>query len=137
MKWKTFLCAAALVPTLAFAQQKTAEQWFTEGSNEYNLGNFEAAVKAFKEGFTAEPVERKKAVYLYNVAESYRQMKDCTNAQFFYKRFLSLKETDTVKPITPQVRKEVEDRIRELEACAKEQEAIKNRPPTGITKPDG
>jgi tetratricopeptide (TPR) repeat protein len=137
MKWKMFLCAAALVPTLAFAQQKTAEQWFTEGSNEYNLGNFEAAVKAFKEGFTAEPVERKKAVYLYNVAESYRQMKDCTNAQFFYKRFLSLKETDTVKPITPQVRKEVEDRIRELEACAKEQEAIKNRPPTGITKPDG
>jgi tetratricopeptide (TPR) repeat protein len=137
MKITTLLCAAALVPTLAFAQPKTAEQWFTEGSNEYNLGNFDAAVKAFKEGFTAEPVERKKAVYLYNVAESYRQMKDCTNAQFFYKRFLSLKETDTVKPITPQVRKEVEDRIRELEACAKEQEAIKNRPPTGITKPDG
>lgn len=138
MKWTKLLCAAALIPTIAFAQQKTAEQWYADGANEYNLGNFEAAVKAFKEAFTTEPVERKKAVYLYNIAESYRQMKDCSNAQFSYKRFLAMKETDTVKPITPQLRKEVEDRIRELEACAKEQEAIKNRPPTnGISKPDG
>ena len=64
-------------------------------------------------------------------------MKDCSNAQFFYKRFLALKDNDTVKPLTAQERKDVEDRIKELEACAREQEAIKNRQPDGITKPDG
>jgi len=131
------VCALVLAPTLASAQPKTPEEWFAEGSNEYNLGNFDAAVKAFKEGFTAEPVERKKAAYLYNIAQTYRQMKDCGNAQFFYKRFLSLKETDTVKPLTEKERKDVDDRIKELEACAREQEAIKNRKPEGITKPDG
>lgn len=138
MNWKVkLLCALALAPTLAAAQPKSPEDWFTEGSNQYNLGNFEAAVKAFKEGFSAEPVERKKAAYLYNIAQTYRQMKDCGNAQFFYKRFLSLKEADTVKPLSAQERKDVEDRIKELEACAREQEAIKNRQPDGITKPDG
>jgi hypothetical protein len=136
MKKLGLLCALVLAPSLAFAQPKTPEEWFTEGSNQYNLGNFEAAVKAFKEGFTAEPVERKKAAYLYNIAQTYRQMKDCGNAQFFYKRFLALKDVDTVKPITAQERKDVEDRITELEACAREQEAIKNRQPDGITKPD-
>ena len=132
----SLLCALVLAPALAAAQPKTPEEWFTEGSNQYNLGNFEAAVKAFKEGFAAEPVERKKAAYLYNIAQTYRQMKDCGNATFFYKRFLSLKEADTVKPLTAQERKDVEDRIHELEACAREQEAIKNRQPEGITKPD-
>jgi hypothetical protein len=133
----SLLCALVLAPTLAFAQPKTPEEWFTEGSNQYNLGNFDAAVKAFKEGFTAEPVERKKAAYLYNIAQTYRQMKDCSNAQFFYKRFLALKDNDTVKPLTAQERKDVDDRIKELEACAREQEAIKNRQPDGITKPEG
>ncbi|MBA3503711.1 MAG: hypothetical protein M4D80_35385 [Myxococcota bacterium] len=137
MKKLSLLCALVLAPTLAFAQPKTPEEWFTEGSNQYNLGNFEAAVKAFKEGFTAEPVERKKAAYLYNIAQTYRQMKDCGNAQFFYKRFLALKDVDTVKPLSAQERKDVEDRIKELEACAREQEAIKNRQPDGITKPEG
>lgn len=132
------LCGLVLAVPLAFAQPaKTPEQWFAEGSDKYNLGDFEGAVKAFKEGFTAEPVERKKAAYLYNIAQSYRQMKDCSNAQFFYKRFLALKDQDTVKPLSAQERKDVDDRIVELEACAREQEAIKARQPEGITKPDG
>jgi len=133
----SLLCALVLAPTLAAAQPKTPEEWYKEGENQYNLGNFEAAVKAFKEGFAQEPNEGKKAAYLYNVAQSYRQMKDCSNAQFFYKRFLALKDADTAKPLSPQVRKDVEDRIKELEACAREQEAIKNRPPDGAIKPDG
>lgn len=131
------VCALVLAPALAAAQPRTPEEWYKEGENQYNLGNFEEAVKAFKEGFAQEPNESKKAAYLYNVAQSYRQMKDCSNAQFFYKRFLALKDQDTTKPLSPQIRKDVEDRIKELEACAREQEAIKNRPPDGAIKPDG
>lgn len=129
-------CALLLVPALVAAQPKSAEEWFNEGSTQYNLGNFDAAIEAFKQGFAAEPVERKKAAYLFNIAQSYRQKKDCSQAQFFYKRFLALKDQDTVKPLSAQERKDVDDRIRELEACAREQEAIRNRPPDSTIKPD-
>ena len=137
MKWIVGLaCALVLVPTLAAAQPKSAEEWFNEGSTQYNLGNFDAAIEAFKQGFAAEPVERKQAAYLFNIAQSYRQKKDCSQAQFFYKRFLALKDRDTVKPLSAQERKDVEDRIRELEACAREQEAIRNRPPDSTLNPE-
>jgi len=130
-----FVCAALLAPALAFAQPKTADDYYKEGENQYNLGNFPAAVEAFKKGFELEPSESKKAAYLYNVAQSYRQNKDCGNAQFFYKRYLALKENDTKKPLKPEKRQEIEDRIKELDECAKQQEAIRNKPPDQNLKP--
>lgn len=125
----TFVCAALLAPALAFAQPKSADDYYKDGENHYNLGNFPAAVEAFKKGFELEPIESKKAAYLYNVAQAYRQNKDCGNAQFFYKRYLALKENDTKKPLKPEKRQEIEDRIKELDECAKQQEAIRNKPP--------
>jgi tetratricopeptide (TPR) repeat protein len=129
--------AVLLVPALAWAQPKTASDWYKEGENQYNLGNFDKAVEAFKQAFTAEPNESKKAVYLFNVAQSYRQANDCKNAYFFYKRFLSLKEADTVKPLDEKTRKQVEDRISELEACAQQATAISKKPPQNNLPPDG
>jgi len=138
----TFVCAALLAPALAFAQPKTADDYYKDGETQYNLGNFPGAVEAFKKGFELEPVESKKAAYLYNVAQAYRQNKDCGNAQFFYKRYLALKENDTKKPLKPEKRQEIEDRIKELDECAKQQEAIRNKPPDqnltpGEDPPDG
>lgn len=128
--------AILLAPVLAWAQPRTADEWYKEGENQYNLGNFDKAVDAFKQGFSLEPNESKKAAYLFNVAQSYRQAKDCKNAVFFYKRFLALKENDTVKPLSEKTRKDVEDRIHELEDCAKQQEAIREKPPDHNLKPD-
>jgi hypothetical protein len=132
----SFVFAALLAPSLAFAQPKSADDFYKEGETQYNLGNFQAAVDAFKKGFELEPSESKKAAYLYNVAQAYRQNKDCGNAQFFYKRYLALKENDTKKPLKPEKRTEIEDRIRELDECARQQEAIKNKPPENLT-PNG
>jgi len=129
----TFACAALLAPALAFAQPKTADDYYKEGETQYNLGNFPGAVEAFKKGFEVEPNESKKAAYLYNVAQAYRQNKDCGNAQFFYKRYLALKENDTRKPLKPEKRQEIEDRIKELDDCAKQQEVIRNKPPENLT----
>jgi hypothetical protein len=131
-----FVCAALLAPALAFAQPKSADDYYKDGETQYNLGNFPAAVEAFKKGFEVEPNESKKAAYLYNVAQSYRQNKDCSNAQFFYKRYLALKENDTKKPLKPEKRQEIEDRIKELDECARQQEAIRNKPPDNL-RPDG
>ncbi|MBA2543628.1 MAG: tetratricopeptide repeat protein [Deltaproteobacteria bacterium] len=125
----TILSALLLVPTLAFAQPTTPDDWYKEGENQYNLGNFEKAIDAFKKGFELEPSESKKAAYLFNIAQSYRQAKNCKDAQFFYKRYLAFKDADTKKPLAPDKRKEIEDRISELEECARQQDALTKKPP--------
>lgn len=129
--------AVLLLPALAWADPKTPEGWYEEGSNQYNLGNFDKAIEAFKQGFALEPDEGKKANYLYNVAQSYRQTKDCKNALFFYRRYLALKANDTVKPIPPKKRKEVEDFITQLDLCVKQQASVSEKPPVNNLPPDG
>lgn len=128
--------ALLLAPALSAAQPKTPSEWFKEGETQYNLGNFSEAIEAFKKAFSLETVDSNKAVYLYNIAQSYRFAKDCSNAQFFYKRFLALRDSDPSAPFAPKKRAEIEARIKELEECARQQEAIKNRPPDQTLKPD-
>lgn len=129
--------AALLVPALAWAQPRTADEFYKEGETQFNLGNFDKAIDAFKQGFSLETSESKKAAYLYNVAQSYRQANDCKNALFFYKRFLALKSNDTVKPLAPKVRKDVEDRMAELEVCVQQAASISKKPPNNNIPPGG
>src|ERR1043165_5161905 len=98
--------ALLLAPALAHADPKTPDEWYTEGSKQYDLGNFEKAIDAFKKGF-------------------------------------ELERNHTKKPLEPDKRKEIEDRINELDACAKQQEALRQKPPDtnpdqkpDVTKPD-
>jgi len=125
-----------LVPALASAQPKTPDDWYKEGETQYNLGNFTDAIEAFKKAFSLETSDSKKSAYLYNIAQAYRYAKDCSNAQFFYKRFLALRDGDPSKPLDAKKRAEIEARIKELEECARQQEAIKNKPPDQNLKPD-
>ena len=131
----SLVCALLLAPALASAQPKTTDEWYKEGETQYNLGNFTDAIEAFKKAFALETIDSKKSAYLYNIAQSYRYAKDCSNAQFFYKRFLALRDSDKDKPLDPKKRAEIEARIKELEDCARQQEAIKNKPPDNL-KPD-
>lgn len=126
---KSLVFAALLVPALALAQPKNADDWYKEGETQYNLGNFDRAAEAFKQGFALETNDSKKPAYLYNVAQAYRQGNKCKDAAFFYKRYLSLKDQDTVKPLKPEKRAEIEQRIGELEECARTQELIAKKPP--------
>ncbi|HEY0990855.1 MAG TPA: hypothetical protein VGD80_27565 [Kofleriaceae bacterium] len=128
--------AVLLVPALAWAQPKappkTAGEWYKEGENQYILGNFDKAVEAFKNGFSLEQDEDKRAKYVFNIAQSYRQANDCAKAHFFYKRFLALKASPKASPLDPQRRQEVEDRIKDLEACAEQAQRISKRPPDSL-----
>lgn len=137
MRIVSLICASLLFPMLAWAEPKTASEWFNEGENEYNLGNFDKAADAFKQGFALETNESKKAAYLYNVGQAYRQEKKCQDAIFFYKRFLSLKQSDTVKPLTPEKKAETERILVDLEECVKQQDIARNRKPDDTTKVDG
>ena len=60
MRMIGFLCALVLAPAIASAQ-KTPDEWYKEGETQYNLGNFEKAIEAFKQGITLETSESKKA----------------------------------------------------------------------------
>jgi tetratricopeptide (TPR) repeat protein len=127
------LCAVAAMPAVAWAgDPKTPGEFFKLGEDEYNLGNFEKAIEAFKKGFALEQNNKNKSAYIYGIAQSYRQAKNCVQAEFFYKRFLSLRGDD----IDPGMRKDVEDRINELADCAKKQADIAGKPPDGGTPPD-
>jgi hypothetical protein len=121
----------------AWAAPRTADEWYDEGANQYTLGNFEKAIDAFKQGFSLEPDESKKANYLYNIAQAYRQVNDCKNALFFYKRFLALKANDTAKPLPAKTRKAVEDFIIDAENCVKQQTQLSQKPPVTNVPPDG
>src|SRR5262245_45134262 len=128
--------AVLLVPALAWAQPKsppkTAGEWYKEGENQYILGNFDKAVEAFKQGFSLETDEDKRAKYVFNIAQSYRQANDCAKAHFFYKRFLARKASPSASPLTPPIRQAVEDRIKDLEACAQQAQLISKRPPDSL-----
>ena len=45
------LVVSVLLPMLAMAQPKTADDWYKEGETQYNLGNFDKAADAFKQGY--------------------------------------------------------------------------------------
>jgi len=124
--------AILLVPALAWAAPKSASDWYNEGSTQFTLGNFDKAVDSFKHAFELETDENKRSVYVYNIAQSYRQAGDCSKAYFFYKRFLSLKASPTVKPLTAQERTTVEGFIRDLEPCAQQAAAIGRKPPESL-----
>jgi hypothetical protein len=121
----------------AWAAPRTADDWYEEGANQYTLGNFEKAIDAFKAGFSLEPDESKKANYLYNIAQAYRQTHDCKNALFFYKRFLALKANDAAKPLPAKTRKAVEDFIAEADTCVRQQTQLSEKPPVNNVPPDG
>lgn len=128
--------AILLVPSLAWAQTspppRSALDWFKAGENHYILGEFALAAEAFKQAFSLENDEETRARYVFNIAQSYRQAKDCEKAHFFYKRFLALKSSNTASPLEPQKRREVEDRIKDLDECAKQAALISKRPPTTL-----
>lgn len=121
------LAAAVVAPRLAFADPQTPEEWYREGENQYNLQNFDKAIDAFKKGYELEPSESKKAAYLFNIAQTYKQRNngtgDCGKAQFYFKRYLDVKDHDTAKPLKPEQRKSTEDTIAALDECSQREAA--------------
>ena len=106
------------------AAKKQAETYYNAGLTQYNLGNFKAAIEYYKKGY----IELPDPAFLFNIAQAYRQIGDCRNALFFYRRFLSSAKN------TPQ-RKEVEARIRELDESCRKLDESKAQPPNALVKP--
>ncbi len=103
-----FLLVLAFVSTPAFADKDKALEFFDRGTTAYNLGRFEEAIRWYEKAYEEEP----QPAFLFNLAQSHRQLGRCERAAFFYRRFLS------EDPATP-AREEVEARIAEQDRrCA-------------------
>ena len=100
---------------------------FKKGRTQYDLGNFDEAVSYFKQAYEALPHE----AFLFNIAQAYRQMGDCKNGLFFYKRYLTVagengKNSDLVRA-----------QIKELEESCRVIDDMKNQEPLGAMEPGG
>ncbi len=113
--------------------KKKAQKYFMEGEREYTLGNFKKAIEDYRLGFESFPDQW----FLFNIAQSYRQLDDCKNALFFYKRFLAFAK----RPESARTRKEaVEKEVRETfipdlnDKCKRDQE-VREKPPDFVEGP--
>src|SRR5689334_22350859 len=68
--------------------RERAKEFYMRGRKNYDLGKFKRAVALFTRAYE----EFSDGAFLFNIAQSYRQLDDCKQALFFYKRFLSVQK---------------------------------------------
>jgi tetratricopeptide (TPR) repeat protein len=111
----TVALAAAPAAAQNNAKQR-AKTLYQQGKTQFDLGNFDDAVKLFKQAYATSPYP----AFLFNIAQAYRQMGDCKQALFFYKRFLTVAGDDAAN------KQLVEGHIKELSETCKASEEIKD-----------
>jgi hypothetical protein len=95
----------------AAGAEERARVHYEKGTKHYDVAEYDEAIVAFKDAYK----ELKEPLFLYNIAQAYRQKRDCVNAVKFYKTYL---RGESEGATAEQARAFVA----ELEACAKEQE---------------
>ena len=104
-----------------------AREYNVRARKAYDLGRFQKSVDLYTKAYE----ELADGAFLFNIAQSYRQLDNCKQALFFYKRFLAVK-----KDIPAATRKEVQGHLIVLEECVKKQDDIRKRPGDEIRTPD-
>ncbi len=95
-----------------------AKEHYEEGTKAFNLGEFKRAIEEYRKAYQAKP----EPVLLYDIAQSYRLSNDLTNAVFFYRSYLR-------NSPNASNRREIDERIRKLEAQLQEQHQVTTQPP--------
>ena len=106
-------------------QKATSKMHFDEGAKAFRLNNLNKAADAFKAAYDACPLP----LFLYNLGQTYRQLKDNEQALYFYKQFLS--STDA----TDYRRHDVEQWISQLKEQIESQKRLQEAPPPGPEPP--
>ena len=103
-----------------------AKTLYEKGLSHYNLGEFDAAIQAFRSSYALSQAPG----LLFNIAQAFRLKKDYEQATYFYTTYLRL------KPDAPN-RADVEDRIKEMQEALEEQKKLGTKPPIGTVNPEG
>jgi len=101
-----------------------AKKHYKQGTVFYNAGDFDKAIQEYLEGYRTKP----DPVFLFNVAQSYRQLGNHEKALFYYKGYLR------EAPDAPN-RAEVEERVRDLDDLIKRRREATDSPPSGPAEP--
>lgn len=121
----TIVCAAALLATSGARAQsgnaETAQAHFDRGAKLYNLGHFQEAIADFEKAYDLDP----SPIFLFNIAQSHRQLGNKERALFFYRRYLEQ------APRAPN-RDDVERRMKDLQAALQQEAEAKQKPPTDV-----
>jgi tetratricopeptide (TPR) repeat protein len=128
------ILAVALSSGAAFAQKESGKETgnaaaardkFEAGKKAYRLGDFDEAILQWKAGYTIKD----DPVFLYNIAQAYREKGDFNKAIFYYESYL--KEAPS-----SSIRGQIEQKLAELRKVVKEQQATQTKPPTGPLEDD-
>jgi hypothetical protein len=118
------LVAAVSAGAFAADDPQKAKALFEQGKTFFDLGQFDKAIQAWQDGYTAKADPG----FLYNIGQAYRLSGDPQKAIFFYKRFLGY------SPKAPN-RAEIEQKIAQLQKQIAEGKPPAT-PPGGGTHPD-
>lgn len=125
----TIVCAAALVASSAARAESggadSAQAHFDRGAKLYNLGHFQDAIPEFEKAYDLDP----SPIFLFNIAQSHRQLGNKERALFFYRRYVEQ------APNAPN-RDDVQRRMKELQAALQQEQETKPeqkaKPPTDV-----
>lgn len=112
----TFLVVVAAAPARADEARARAAALYDEGKVRYQAGDYVAAAGKFTEAYEIA----QDPVYLFNIAQSYRNAADCKRAYDHYQRFLAEEPAATNAD-------SVRTWLRELEPCAKRVEELERQ----------
>lgn len=122
----TILCAAALLATSGARAQNgnadSAQVHFDRGAKLYNLGHFQDAIPEFEKAYDLDP----SPIFLFNIAQSHRQLGNKERALFFYRRYLE-------QAPNAANRDDVERRMKDLQASLQQEAELKQKPPTEVS----
>jgi tetratricopeptide (TPR) repeat protein len=104
------------------AAEKEAKRLYDKGTKHFNLGEYDAAITAYKDAYRAF----ENPYFLFNIAQASRLAGDNRQALTFYKSFLN------AAPDAPE-RPEVTRRIAELEALIREEDEKNKAKPVDLT----
>lgn len=123
--------AVAVPATPAFAQNNDearkakSKDLYRQATAQYNLGNFEGAVKLYTEAYLAWPAP----VLLFNIAQAHRLNGNCGQAIFSYERYLAVEKN------VPN-RRQIERLIKRLEVDCKREAETRSKPPVETIPPN-
>ncbi len=103
---------------------------FTAGTKQYDLRDYKGAIESFRKAYDLVP----EPLFLFDIGQAYRQLRDCDNARSFYKTYLrNLPASDN--------QAKVERFIADMDECVREQEQARvqererARPPAIVAPP--
>jgi tetratricopeptide (TPR) repeat protein len=105
-----------------------ARERFKSAQLHYSLGEFEDAVKDFREAYRL----RQEPAILFNIAQAYRQLGKHADAYFYYRQYLSQK---TDAPNRPEVESLIEQMRRRVDE-ENEQKMRTERDPAAVHNPE-